>query len=264
MRTSMVVAVEPDVKPLGLSGDFRTNLKEVSRMGYDGVELHIKDPDKVDPKNIRELTQKFNLSVPAIGTGLTYVVYGLSFSSPDRAIRRKAVKRVQEYLKIGEELNSRIIVGSIQGRAEDPQSGMENLKDSLIRCAELGEETGTRIVIEPLNRYESNLVNTLDQAIRLREEIGSELVGVMADTYHMNIEEKSIYQSLTKADGYLEHVHFADNNRLAPGQGHINFKEVMRALKEINYDFFISAEILPLPSQYSAAELTMGHLKSIR
>jgi len=264
MRIAIVVAAELDVQPLGLSGDFQFNLTEVSRLGYDGVELHIKDPDKLDVESIRKLTEKFNLAIAAIGTGLTYTVYGLSLSSPKRAIREKALERVQEYLKIGKDLDSPIIVGSIKGKTKNYQSGVRNLKDSLTRCAGHAEDIGTRILIEPINRYESNLLPTVDEVIRLKKEIGSSFIGVMADTYHMNIEEKSIYNSIIRADGYLEHVHFADNNRLAPGQGHLDFKQITNALKEINYNSFITAEILPLPNQYDAAELTIEYLKSIR
>jgi len=86
----------------------------------------------------------------------------------------------------------------------------------------------------------------------------------MADTFHMNIEEKSIYDRIIRADGYLEHIHFADSNRLAPGQGHIDFKQIIHALRQINYNSFITAEILPIPNQYDAAKLTSDYLKSIR
>jgi len=263
MRIAIVVAVEPYVKPLGLGGDFESNLMWASKLGYDGVELLLKDPGKLDVENLRRLTGKFNLSIPAVGTGLTYTIYNLSLSSPRRTIRERAIKRVEEYLKIGRELNSAIIIGSMKGKAKDYQSGIKNLKNSLKRCAEFAEEIGTRILIEPLNRYESNLINTLEEAIELKEEIGSDQIGVMADTFHMNIEEKSIYDSIIKASSYLEHIHFADSNRCAPGQGHLDFKRIICALKEINYSSFITAEILPLPNQRDAAKLTIEHLKNI-
>ncbi len=172
MRLSIVVAVEPDVKSLGLSGDFESNLVEASQLGYDGVELFVRDPDKLDVENIRKLTEKFNLSISAIGTGLTYTIYGLSLSSLSRTVRKKALQRIEEYLKIGRKLNSCIVIGSIKGKVEDHQSGIENLRSTLLRCAEFAEEIGTRILIEPINRYESNLINTLDEAIKLKESYG--------------------------------------------------------------------------------------------
>lgn len=263
MRKAIVVAAERSVKPLGLQGDFESNLMAASKLGYDGVELILKDPDKLDSESIGSSTGKFDLSIPAIGTGLTYTIYGLSLSSPKRTIREKAVKRVEQYLKIGEEFDSPIIIGSIKGRAKNRQSGIRKLKDSLKRCAEFAQETGPRILIEPLNRYESNLINTIEEAIELKDEVGSDRIGAMADTFHMNIEEESIYDAIIKAGSQLEHIHFADNNRRAPGQGHLNFGKIMRALREINYRYFITAEILPLPNQYRAAKLTIEHLRSL-
>ena len=262
MLIAIVAAVEPDVKPLGLSGDFRSNLMEISKLGYDGAELLLKDPGKLDVENVRRLTEEFNLSIPAVGTGPTYTIYGLSLSSQEREIRERAVERVEEYLKIGRELNSAVIIGSIKGKTKDRQSGIRNFKDSLIRCAALADDIGTRLLIEPLNRYESNLVNTLEEVIELKGDIGSDQVGVMADTFHMNIEERSIYDSIIKAGDHLEHIHFADSNRHAPGQGHMDFKQIISALEEISYSSFITAEILPLPNQHTAAKLTIEYLKS--
>ncbi|MFQ6094911.1 MAG: TIM barrel protein [Candidatus Bathyarchaeia archaeon] len=261
MPIAIVVSVEPDVKPLGLGGDFKSNLRQVSQLGYDGVELFLKDPDKLDLENTKRLVEEFNLSIPAVGTGPTYTIYGLSLSSQEKTTRERAIRRVAEYLRIGRVLNSPVIIGSIKGRTKDYQSGIKNLRNSLKRCAEFAEDIGTRILIEPLNRYESNLVTTVEEAIELKEETGSDHVGVMADTFHMNIEERSIYDSIIKAGNHLEHIHFADSNRHAPGQGHLDFKQIMRALKEINYRSFITGEILPLPNQYTAAKLTIEYLK---
>lgn len=263
MQISIVVAVEPDVNPLGLRGDFESNLIEVSKLGYEGVELILKDPSKLDVGNIKRLTGKFDLLISAIGTGLTYTIYGLSLSSPKRKIRERAIERVQKYLEIGRELDSVIIIGSIKGRAKNRESGIKNLEDSLKRCAESAEKIETRMLIEPTNRYESNLINTVEEAIELKERVGFNNVGVMADTFHMNIEEKSIYDSIIKAGDHLEHIHFADSNRHAPGRGHLNFKQIVRALKKINYTRYITAEILPLPNQYYAAKLTIKHLKPL-
>jgi len=260
-RLAIVAAFEPEVKSLGLSGKVESIFRDVSKLGYDGVELLIKDPEILDIEKIKILAEKFNLSIPAIGTGPTYTIYGLSLSSQSRRVRERALERIKKYLKVGKELNSSIIIGSIKGKSEEHNRGIKNLKNSLEKCAEYAEEIGVNILIEPLNRYESNLVNTLEEAIELVEEIGSEKIRVMADTFHMNIEESSIYDSIIKADGYLEHIHFADSNRQAPGEGHLDFKQIIAALKKINYRSFISAEILPLPNQHDAAKTAIKYLK---
>jgi len=260
---AIVAAVEPGINPLGLSGEPELVFREASRMGYDGVELVIKDPSSFDVNKVERLSEEFGLSVAAVGTVPTYMIYGLSLSSPEKRIREKAIERIKEYLEIGHRLNSPIIIGSVKGKPEDRRRGMENLKSSLRVCAEYAEKIEARILIEPLNRYESTIVNTLREAVNLRNELGSESIGVMADTFHMNIEERSLYDSIVEADGYLGHMHIADNNRLAPGEGHLDFNQVMAALDKIGYRSFLSAEILPLPNPREAAEKTIRYIKMI-
>jgi len=263
MRLAIVVATEPGIRPLGLRGKFEANMEKIAELGYDGVELFIGDPDQLDVKGVKRLAKKYDLSIPAIGTGLTYTIHGLSFTSPDERVRKRAVERVKEYLKVGKELNSAVIIGSVKGKAKNYQRGLKYLKSCLKACAKFAEESEGCILIEPLNRYESNIINTLEEAIRLVKEIDSDQVRVMADTFHMNIEERSICDSIMRAKAYLAHVHFADSNRQALGQGHLDFKKIIDALKQIDYKNFITAEILPLPNQYDAARLTIEYLKNI-
>jgi len=263
LSIAIVAAVEPGVNPLGLSGEPELIFREASKMGYDGVELLIKDPFSFDVDRVKRLAEKFGLSIPAVGTGPTYTIYGLSLSSPKKRIRERAIERIKGYLEIGRRLNSPVIIGSVKGKPKDRRRGFKNLKSSLRICAEYAEETETRILIEPLNRYESTMVNTLKEAIKLKNELCSKKVGVMADTFHMNIEEKSIYDSIIEADGYLEHIHIADSNRLAPGDGHLDFNRVMIALDKIGYCSFLSAEILPFPNPREAAERTVKYIKTM-
>jgi len=88
-------------------------------------------------------------------------------------------------------------------------------------------------------------------------------MGMLIDTFHMNIEEVSIYESIIKAKDYITHVHLADSNRWAPGSGHLDFAKIIKTLEEINYKGYLSAEILPLPDADRAARLTVEHLKKI-
>lgn len=263
MRIAIVVATEPGVRPLGLSGNFESNLAWASKFGYDGVELFLKDPSRLNVEEVRKTAERFSLAVPAVGTGATYTAYGLSLSSPNRAIRERAIKRVREYLEIGRALNSRTVIGLMQGKPKDRERGLRNLRCSLKKCAENAEEIGARILIEPLNRYETNLVNTLEEAIELKKELGSDMIGVMADTFHMNIEEKSVYESLIRTGSHLDHMHFADSNRLAPGQGHLDFKKIANALRKANYESFVTVEILPLPGPHVAAKIAIEHLRTV-
>lgn len=264
MKLSIVVAVEPGVRPLGLAGDFKANLKILADFGYDGVEPFVGEPRKLDAQWVKNLVQGGGLGISGIGTGLTSVKYGLSFTSSDPTIRKEAVERINEYIRLAGELETAVLIGSVKGKYETSyEERWDFLKDCLTQCLVTAKDCGVCILLEPLNRYESNLINTLGEGVNLIEEIGSDQIKLLADTFHMNIEERSIYESLVDAKKWLAHVHFADSNRLAPGQGHLDFRKIVKTLRQINYDKWITAEILPKPDQNKAAKLTIEQIKPV-
>ena len=235
----------------------------ISRLGYDGVELLIENPRGVDVEKLKRLAESCNLEVPAIGTGPTYLRYGLSFVDLNQKIRRAAVKRVKNYLTLASKLNALVIIGLIRGKIGADASykrAWRRVKHCLSKCALAAEDFGVMMALEPINRYETNIINTLDEASQMVDELRSGQVKVMADTFHMNIEEASIAEALLRAWERLIHVHVADSNRLAPGMGHLNFSEIISTLKAIKYNGYVSAEILLRPSFPIAAQKTIEYL----
>jgi sugar phosphate isomerase/epimerase len=114
------------------------------------------------------------------------------------------------------------------------------------------------LLFEPLNRYETNLVNTLAAGADLLESLRSNNVRLLADLFHMNIEEIDIAQALRTADHWLGHVHFVDSNRRPAGCGHLDYAPIAAALRDIRYDGYASAEVLPWPDSRAAAEQTIA------
>jgi sugar phosphate isomerase/epimerase len=127
------------------------------------------------------------------------------------------------------------------------------------KCADYAPEI--KFAIEPLNRYETDFLNTIEETTNILKLINARNVGILIDTFHMNIEEVSITKSIASSSSLLFHVHVADSNRRAPGFGHLNFDELFSTLKKVGYNGFVSAEILPLPSIEKAAEQTIKLLK---
>ncbi|MGY1601330.1 sugar phosphate isomerase/epimerase family protein [Geodermatophilus sp. SYSU D00815] len=123
-----------------------------------------------------------------------------------------------------------------------PEEDREVLLDALVRLGEVAEREGTRILLEPLNRYEDHMVNTLAQAAELAEATGLKSVRVGADTYHMNIEEADPPAALRGVAGRLGHVQLSDSNRLEPGAGHVDWAAHLRALDALGYDGFLAFE----------------------
>ena len=250
---------------LAVKEEFKDSLRKVAELGYDAVELAIRDPRLIDIRETTSLLQQYRLPVPAIGTGQAYGEEGLSFTDPDREIRRKAVQRIKDQMNLSVELDgAQVIIGLIRGTVKvgmDPIQAERNFIECILECLEYIPQV--MLTLEPINRYETNLYNDTRSAKAMIDKVGKPNLRMLVDTFHMNIEEPNIIESLRIVKDYISHVHFADSNRWAPGCGHINFKEILMALKEFGYQGAISAEILPKPSVVECLRLTMEHYKKL-
>ena len=267
MKKSIVVSTSSTkFSALAFKEDFEKSIKKVADLGFDGAELAVRNPKDLKVENIIKIIKENNLEVPAIGTGQAYGEEGLSFSDPDEAIRKMAVKRINNQIIFASHFNAQVIIGLIRGIIKenvDKTEAEEWTVDCLRKCTEFAKEYNVRLTLEPVNRYESNFINSLNEGIEFIKRVGTSNLGLLADTFHMNIEEISIYNSIIQAKDYITHVHFADSNRWAPGCGHLDFTKIVQTLKKINYQGYISAEILPLPDPDSCARLTIEHLNKI-
>jgi len=266
MKLSIVLFTQTArFEALAYKGDFERNVAEIARLGYDGVELAVRDPKLLDADYVEEVIGRLGLEVPAIGTGQAYGEEGLSFTDPGESVRRRAMERIREQIRFARRFDALVILGLIRGKAV-PGVGCERatawLVEALGECAALAEEEGVKLALEPLNRYETNLVNTVAEALQLIEEVGSEVVGLLFDTFHANIEEPFIERGIRAAGSRLLHVHVADSNRWHPGAGHLDFASIVRALREVGYEGYLSAEILPLPDLHTCARKAIEFLRT--
>lgn len=250
---------------LAMKEDFRESIKKVAALGYDAVELAIRDPKMIDVHEIQKLLEQYHLPVPAIGTGQAYGEEGLSFTDPDPEIRTRAIKRIKDQMNLAIDIGgAQVIIGLIRGTVK---SGMDKDKaekyfiQSIVECLEYKPEV--TLTLEPINRYETNLYNDTRSAMEVIDKIGRSNLKMLTDTFHMNIEEKEITESILRAKGYISHVHFADSNRWAPGCGHIDFSEILDALEEIGYQGAVSAEILPKPTPEECLKLTIEYYRKL-
>jgi sugar phosphate isomerase/epimerase len=267
MKKSIVISTpEAKFSALAYKEDFRNSIKKVAELGFDGVELAIRDPRKVELEKIKELVRQYNLEVPAIGTGQAWGEEGLSFSDSRAEVRKKAIRRIKDHIDFAVEFSAQVIIGLIRGRIEDHVSREDAEKwtlDCVGECASFARGLKVGLTLEPLNRYETNFINTVAEGIEFIKKVDLPNMGMLIDTFHMNIEEVSIDESIIKAKNHITHVHLADSNRWAPGSGHLDFAQIVKTLEKINYKGYLSAEILPLPDPDKAARLTVEHLKKI-
>lgn len=253
--------------PIIMRGSATEAFALASQLNYDGVELHIRHPSQINRDEVKKLADKYGLGIPTLGTGMAATQDGLTFSDPDSEVRRRAVIRIKEHIALAAHLNSAVTIGSINGRlGNDPQKRpihREGALDCLQQCSKAAAGAGVTILLEPLNRYECDYLNTLEEGIRVIREIGMPSLKLLADTFHMNIEEADITASLRTAGPELGHVHLADSNRMAPGYGHLDVRGVLRVLRDIGYQGYLSFEVLPLPTFRQAAEDAIRTVREI-
>ncbi len=241
-------------------------IRYLGNLGYGGVELAIRDPAAVNVEEIAACAREAGVSIPAIGTGQAFVEEGLALSSSDEGVRARAVARLVAQLVPASRLGALLIVGLIHGPIPpdaDRRQAMDWLLAGLAQVSRRARELGIRIVIEPVNRYESNWLNTVGEVMDLIDRLGADNVGVLPDTFHMNIEEHDIGDAIAGARPRLWHVHVADSNRRAPGAGHIRFGEIIARLRAIGYAETVSAEILPLPTFKEAAAQAVAAMRPL-
>ena len=250
---------------LAMKDDFKESIKKVADLGYDAVELAIRDPNKTNINEIKKLLAQYHLAMPAIGTGQAYGEEGLSFSDPDPEVRQMAVQRIKDHMDLAIGLGgAQVIIGLIRGTVKPGMDKGEAEKlfiQSIVECLEYKPKV--TLTLEPINRYETNLYNDTRSAREIIDKIGSSNLRMLVDTFHMNIEEPDLVESITHAKGYISHVHFADSNRWAPGSGHIGFEAILDALKRIGYQGAISAEILPKPTPDDCLKLTIEYYRKL-
>ncbi len=265
IRTSIVLSThQARFNAVAFKGNVEDNVRTIAALGYDGVELAIRDPGLIDADALLAVLDEHGLTVPAIGTGQAWGEEGLSFTDPDASVREAAIRRVCDHIPFAARTGAAILIGLLRGIVR-PGVGQEQaygwMVEALQRCTAEAARAGARLALEPINRYETTLINSVPECLALIEEVGSDLLGVLADTFHMNIEDVSIAGSLRQAGPHLFHVHWADSNRWYPGAGHIDFQAVLHTLHEMGYSGYVSIEAMPMPDAETCARQSMATLR---
>jgi len=247
MKIAGVISIEKTkFGPIIYQGSFEEGIKKLAKFGYEGVEVSIRDPKVVDKDELMRILKENHIRLASVATGQAALKDGLTFTHPDRKVRDRAVQRFIEQIDFAARFSASVIIGLIRGSlpeniARDKAIGW--VVQACRECADFAEGKGVVVLVEMINRYELNWLNSVLEGIDFLEKVKRDNVLLHIDTYHMNIEEPSLEKSILQAGSLIGYVHLVDSNRWAPGYGHINFREVISALKKIGYKGYLSLEV---------------------
>ena len=267
MKSAITLAQVPEAAagPFVFHEPLAEGFASAAKHGYDSVELFFPGPDFITVAEVKALAAEHDLGIAAVGTGAGMVKHGLSLTDPDSVIREKALDFILKMIDFGGELGCPAILGSMQGKWGGDVSKAQALAwlaGALKICGEAAAKYDVPFIYEPLNRYETNLINKLAEGAKYIEDNDLKNVVLLADLFHMNIEESDVAQAILDAGKHTGHVHFADSNRSAMGMGHSDPKPIIEALKTVGYSGYLSAEVFPKPDPQTCAAEEIKAIKA--
>lgn len=266
IRSAITISLVPEARggPFVFWDGLEQGCAQAAALGFDAVEIFPRAAEDLDAAQIRQLLQQHNLKLAAMGTGAGWVAHKLRLTDPDATVRRRAQEFIAGIIDLAGSFGASAIIGSMQGRWGDGISREQTLvwlAEGLEQLAPRAHIHGVPLLYEPLNRYETNLFTRAVNTLEFLKTLRTQNVKVLCDLFHMNIEEADIAATLRLTGDKLGHVHYVDTNRLAMGLGHLDCAPIAAALKEMDYQGFVSAEVLPLPDSETAAKQTIASFK---
>jgi D-psicose/D-tagatose/L-ribulose 3-epimerase len=226
------------VSPLS-DEDLGALIPKVAELGFDLIELPVETPHEYDYAHAAELARAHG-----IGIGVCAVVTAhRDLISHDASVRHNGASYLRLCVDAAAAMGSRTVAGPLysavgrvwQSTDEERERDLELLAGTLRELAVYAHEHGVTLCVEPLNRFETSFLNLTSQGVELIDRVGHPACALLLDTFHMNIEERSLGEAFRLAGGRIGHVHACENDRGAPGSGHVPWGEVGAALKALGY-----------------------------
>lgn len=241
---------------------FEDSIHQAAKLGLDGVELALKSAGEINPARLTKWLENADLEISCISTGQVFADTGLMFTDAHPE-RRNQVKMIfKELIDLASDFGQMVNIGRVRGRfGSDPSAARQYFMSTVSELCEYADVKGVTLILEPVNRYEIDFINSVEEGVEMLKGLGLSNLKLMPDTFHMNIEDTNIAETLSENISDIAYIHFADSNRLAPGQGHINFDRILSKLGSVSYQGWVSLEILPKPSPEIAARQAADFLR---
>lgn len=268
MKKSLICSLQKTgIADYIFDGEPEKNLFTIQELGYEGVELAVRQPWTVDLGWLNSLLEQTGLEVCNTGTS-GVAGEGLFLTSPAAADRRACLEHLKQYVRFAASIGGSLSIGTVRGPAPvagaSPAEQRRWLAGGLRELAKFaGEEFDLRLVVEPLGPQYTGWIRTVAEALELLDEIDAGNLGLLVDTYHLYHHEPGWLESLAAAGSRVAHVHVSDSNRRCPGMGVIDFRAVIKALRAIGYDGYLSLEAEPYPDPITCAKNNAEYLAAI-
>lgn len=262
IRSAVTVNLVEETRggPFVFFGDLPDACRQARTLGFDGIEVFGPSAAPLVNPELPRLLQDHGLVLAAAGSGAGWARLRLHLCLPEPSVRQQARAFIRELVDAAGTLHAPVIIGSMQGRTSatvDYATALGYLADALEDLGEHARQYQVPLLFEPLNRYETDLITNVDAGLKLLASLSTHNVRLLADLFHMNIEEVDTAAAIRLAGDRLGHVHFVDSNRRPAGCGHVQYAPIVVALNEIGYQGFASAEALPWPDSTAAATQTI-------
>ncbi len=265
IRSCVTISLVPAARggPFVFWDDLPAACRRASELGYDAVEIFPPAPSAIQVEEVRRLLDDHGLKLAAVGTGAGWVMHHLHLTGADRTQRDRARAFIRSIIDVAGPLGASAIIGSMQGRwgdGVDKATALGHLSAALEELGQHAAQYQVPLIYEPLNRYETNLVNTVADGVELLNKLSTKNVVLLADLFHMNIEEANLPAAIRAGRGAIGHIHFVDSNRRPAGLGHLDYEPIAAAIRE-SYQGYLSAEALPYPDSDAAARQTIEQFR---
>ncbi|MDF2890286.1 MAG: sugar phosphate isomerase/epimerase [Clostridia bacterium] len=247
-------------------GSLERSFYDLASLGYEGVELMTLNPSELDWDFVRKEAEKNKLAFALVCTGEIFGQLKLSYTNPKEEVRKEAIRRTKEIIEFASALDANINIGRIRGQYCKELSKEQTESYAVDAFKEISEYSGkknVKIALETVTIMQTNFINTLAEAVKMIEAVGNPYFKLMMDIFHLNLEEKDIYNAIRQFSKYNMHVHLADNNRRYPGHCGLDFEKILSTFKECGYDGNFCTEIFQIPDQEEAAKGAITHLRPI-
>lgn len=252
--------------PVILRGSIEDVARQASEIGYEALELFIRNPKQYKATALKRAADDNGIGFCGIATGMEYTKNKLSLIDDDANVRQSAIERLKEHIDLAHVLGCPVIVGIM--RANIPDFSQYALyegrfSDALRSLSAHAAAAGVPLVVEAILRYINNYLCSVPETMDYLEKLALPNVKLHIDSHLMNVEDKDIAASIRYGSGRLAYVHMSDSNRAYPGGGGFDFKTMMAALMDVEYQGYLTTECQPYPDPYTCAKRGLDYCRHL-